>query len=139
MTTHRAGSYTESIETFLESAEWLTDVDVPAVTTLLLLAKRLDEEGFHAQTIAQFGLCYRALLKRAPGGDDEETDPLEALLAKKKNPNAHKGNEKKNEKNNRGQEDPDPGAAATPEGCSVLCQRTCPDVECPGLSGAWHG
>lgn len=130
MTRHRAETYTESIERFLEAADWLTDADTPAVTTLTLLARKLDDDGFHAQTIAQFGLCYRALLKRAPGGDDDETDPLDALLekgGKNRTANPAKGNdETENEKNN-----PATPAAAP---CGVLCQRTCPDADCPGLS-----
>lgn len=78
---HVDETYEASVQRFLTSATWLTDADAPAVTTLILLARHLDSQGFQAATVAQLGLTYRALLKRAPNAGGDETDPLEALLA----------------------------------------------------------
>ena len=73
-------TYSRAVKRFLRGADWLTEADAPAVTTLVLLGRQLDEGGFHAPTIQQFGLCYRALLKRAPDQGGAAEDPLEALL-----------------------------------------------------------
>lgn len=73
------GAMSQSVEEFLTAASsWLTDEDSPAVASLRLMAAQLDTK-FSAPTASAFGLVYRNLLKRKPGGS-AEVDPLEALL-----------------------------------------------------------
>jgi len=71
-------TYTEAVEAFLKNADWLGDEEAPMVTSLIVMARQLDKR-FSAATMAQFGLSYRFLAKKAPQGDDVR-DPLEALL-----------------------------------------------------------
>lgn len=69
----------EALETFLiDSKEWLTDADAPAVMALKQMAAQLDKR-FSAATMAQYGLFLRALAKKAPDSEGD-VDPLEALL-----------------------------------------------------------
>ena len=71
--------HTDAVERFLESASWLTAEDAPAVTTLRALAERLDTDPEpQAAMFSQYGLVYRALLKRSAG--PAEKDPLETML-----------------------------------------------------------
>ena len=74
-----ARSNTAAVNRFLKAATWLTDEDEPAVTLLKMLARQLDDEPFQAATASQYGLTYRALLKRAPS-DESGSDPLGELL-----------------------------------------------------------
>lgn len=71
-------TFTEAVDTFLASADWLGDDDAPMVASLRIMAAQLDKR-FSAATMAQFGLSYRFLAKKAPQGEDTK-DPLEALL-----------------------------------------------------------
>lgn len=76
-------TYVSSVDEFLKASPWIGPADRPAVTTLQQLASQLDDQGRAAQAalVAQFGLVYRNLLKRAPGADgDPEEDELENLL-----------------------------------------------------------
>ena len=69
----------EALETFLiDSKEWLTDGDAPAIAALRQMARQLDKR-FSAATMAQYGLFLRSLQKKAPSGEGD-FDPLEALL-----------------------------------------------------------
>lgn len=72
-------TYSESVDRFLATASWLTDEDLPAVTALKMIALELDTGAFQAAIVSQFGLHYRALLKRKPAVVPTQ-DPLEALL-----------------------------------------------------------
>lgn len=73
-------SFLESVETFILSAKpWLTDEDSPAITTLRVLAKSLDER-MNGTLLQQFGLTYRNLLSRRPQADDEEGDELDGII-----------------------------------------------------------
>jgi hypothetical protein len=70
-------SFTESVDTFLEGATWLTDVDIPMVTALQKAAEELDSNGVQAALLNTFGVTYRTLLKRAgdshgPVSEEEE-------------------------------------------------------------------
>jgi len=70
----RPRTFRSAVNRFLRSAEWLSDDDAPAVTTLLQAARELDAavkagEGLPPALLAQFGLCYRSLLKQRPAGD----------------------------------------------------------------------
>lgn len=71
--------HTDAVDTFLASAHWLTAEDAPAVATLRALAERLDTDPEPLPAMfSQYGLVYRALLKRSHG--PSEKDPLEAML-----------------------------------------------------------
>ncbi len=75
-----AKSFHDSVEEFLESAaSWLSEEDSPAVVTLKKLAHALDEK-IHPPLLQQFGLTYRALLKKRPGANQEEGDELDDIL-----------------------------------------------------------
>lgn len=74
-----ADTFTTSIEAFVESAEWLSDAHLPAVTALRAMAAQLDSGDLAPALLGQFGLMYRALLKEAPR-EDSEVDALEAAL-----------------------------------------------------------
>lgn len=74
-------SNVEALETFLiDSKEWLSDADAPAVMALKQMAAQLDKR-FSAATMAQYGLFLRALAKKAPSAEGD-IDPLEALLSR---------------------------------------------------------
>ena len=69
------GTFTEAAQTFLDSADWLTEEDEPAVTGLFICAQELDRQ-FMAATFAQYQLTYRYLMKSKPKEQQaEETDP----------------------------------------------------------------
>lgn len=76
----RKETYADATEAFLREADWLSALDAPAVATLRHLAADLDD-GAGAATVAQYGVAYRALLKRAPAAGDGEGDELEGALA----------------------------------------------------------
>lgn len=76
-----AHSFTDSVNKFVAAADWLTDEDIPAIFTLEQIAMHLDlhPTTLHAPLVQQFGLAYRSLLKRKPGGTVAH-DPLEDAL-----------------------------------------------------------
>jgi hypothetical protein len=75
--------FTEAVETFIKSAEWLSDDDLVAVISLKAMAEELDEATkLNPPLVAQFGLTYRNLLKKKPTGH-KEVDPLAELLSKR--------------------------------------------------------
>lgn len=63
-------SLTESVETFLKEATWLTDVDQPMVTLLRGLAAEIDSNGMSAALANTLGVTYRSLLKSRGTSDD---------------------------------------------------------------------
>jgi len=71
-------TFEDAVNAFLADATWLDDADAPMVASLVIMAKKLDSR-FSAATMAQFGLAYRFLAKRAPESEGIK-DPLEALL-----------------------------------------------------------
>ena len=71
-------TFTEAVDTFLAAADYLTEEDAPMIASLKIMARQLDKR-FSAATMAQFGLSYRFLAKKAPK-EDGVKDPLEALL-----------------------------------------------------------
>lgn len=71
-------TYSASVDEFLKASPWLGPMDAPAVAALQNLAAQLDEDPIPAM-VAQFGLTYRNLLKRAPGAE-AEVDPIDALV-----------------------------------------------------------
>lgn len=71
-------SFEEATEAFLESADWLTAEDEPAIMSLRAAAVELDAE-LGAPLLAQYRLFYTGLLKKAPQVS-AEVDPLEDLL-----------------------------------------------------------
>lgn len=71
-------TFTEAVDKFISSASWLTDEDAPMVAGLRIAGQMMDKK-FSAATLAQFGLCYRTLMKKRPEAAGEE-DELEALL-----------------------------------------------------------
>lgn len=72
-----------AVRAFLKSADaWLTDEDLPALTTLLALAKMMDTGQATPALISQYGLTYRSLLKRKPPAAPEApSDPLSKAMA----------------------------------------------------------
>lgn len=80
MTRKSRKSFTQTVEDFESASTWLSDEDQPAVTTLFALAEELDGGPLMPALVAQFGLTYRSLLKRAPVADTVAVDPLEEAL-----------------------------------------------------------
>lgn len=75
--------FTEAINKFITSADWLQDEDAVAVVSLLAMAAELDTaDKLNPPLVAQFGLTYRNLLKKKPVGDTE-VDPLADLLKRR--------------------------------------------------------
>lgn len=74
-------TFTQAVEDFLEAADWLTDVDQPAVVSLQQAAAELDSAGVQAALLNTYGITYRQLLKRAGRTDavDEAEDFLNSL------------------------------------------------------------
>lgn len=71
-------AFEEETFKFIRSSSWLTDEDGPAIISLLAMARELDVK-INPPLIAQYGLTYRNLLKKKPGGE-EEPDELGRLL-----------------------------------------------------------
>lgn len=72
-------TFEDAVNAFLVSADdWLSADDAPMVASLVIMARQLDKR-FSAATMAQFGLSFRYLAKKAPQ-DNEVVDPLERLL-----------------------------------------------------------
>jgi hypothetical protein len=76
--TPRPATFSESVNSFLESADWLDESHGPSVMALQALAKELDRE-VTAALVAQFGLLHRSLLKAKPV-DSVVMNPYEELL-----------------------------------------------------------
>lgn len=73
--------FAASVREFCEAASaWLGPLDAPAIESLYVMADELDSEGPSPAMLAQFGLAYRSLLKRAPS-DAPVEDEFERLLA----------------------------------------------------------
>lgn len=70
-------THTEAVETFLASANWLTDADEPSVALLRTAAAELDAE-WKAATAQQFGLAHRYLMNRKPA-EESPTEQDEDL------------------------------------------------------------
>lgn len=77
----QVATYMDSVRKFKKVAkEWLTDADAPALITLENVARQLDDGYDTPAMISQFGLTYRALLKRQPVEQGEEVDPLDDII-----------------------------------------------------------
>ena len=79
MATFNDLSFKDSVQLFLEQAEWLTQKDQPAVTSLERLAEALDAR-LTASLMAEFTKTYRLLINSKPD-KDENTDSLDDFLA----------------------------------------------------------
>ena len=79
MATFNDLSFKDSVRLFLEQAEWLTQKDQPAVTSLERLAEALDAR-LTASLMAEFTKTYRLLINSKPD-KDENTDSLDDFLA----------------------------------------------------------
>lgn len=74
-------SFTAAAKKFLDSADWLTDLDEPMVVALKNAGEELDAEGVQAALLTQYRMCFKELMERKPTGDEtEELDELEADL-----------------------------------------------------------
>lgn len=77
-------NFTESTESFIKEADWLTAVDDPAICTLIELAKVIDRDlknyEVKAPIITAYGLTYRNLLARAPRDVKEEENAVGQFL-----------------------------------------------------------
>lgn len=80
MTAKKAKTFTESVAQFETTSTWLSTEDQPALVTLYAIATELDRGPMVPALVAQFGLTYRNLLKRAPQTDEAAGDPLEEAL-----------------------------------------------------------
>lgn len=76
--TRRPATFSETVDSFLKTADWLDDSHGPSVKALQALAYELDRE-VTAALIAQFGLLHRSLLKERPSIDGP-VNPFEELL-----------------------------------------------------------
>lgn len=75
--------FTEAINKFIASADWLQDEDAVAVVSLQAMAEELDEATkLNPPLVAQFGLAYRNLLKKKPSGN-VDVDPLAELIKRR--------------------------------------------------------
>ncbi len=75
-------TFEESVDAFLKGIDNIGDAEQPLVIALKKTAQSLDKDGVQASMVNQFRLLYAALLQRV-SGDNEEVDPLEALLNNK--------------------------------------------------------
>lgn len=74
--------FTEAVNKFIQSAEWLTEEDEVAIVTLKAVAAELDTMNkLHAPLVSAFGLTYRDLMKKKP--IDMDVDEIELLLGNK--------------------------------------------------------
>lgn len=71
-------NFTESVNEFLATADWLTASHAPSVTSLIAMARKLDEEVTPAM-LAQYSAVHRYLMKEKPKVV-AEVDPLVELL-----------------------------------------------------------
>jgi hypothetical protein len=76
--TPRPATFSETVELFLKTADWLDDSHGPSVKLLQALAVELDREVTAALS-AQYGLVHRSLLKERPSVDGP-VNPFEELL-----------------------------------------------------------
>lgn len=74
-------SYTGAVNAFIEASPWLGDEDLPAIIALQSLAHELDTAPVQAAMVGQFGLTYRALLKRQPAVTEDEDELTKAMRA----------------------------------------------------------
>lgn len=69
-------NFAKSVETFVKQADWLTEVDEPAITALREIAEELDSNGVTAALVNVFTVTHRALVKKGQKGtegfDDDE-------------------------------------------------------------------
>ncbi|MGG7466037.1 hypothetical protein [Plantibacter sp. YIM 135347] len=71
-----SGRFATKVAEFVKDADdWLTPADMLAVAILEALAEELDQKLTGA-LMAQFGMTYRDLLKRAPGRNPDDDDPV---------------------------------------------------------------
>lgn len=80
MTTKRTDTFGSAVTAFEKDATWLGAADQPALVALRKMAAALDGDDLSPAMLAQFGLCYRNLLKRAPADAPAPVDPVEAAL-----------------------------------------------------------
>lgn len=76
--TNRSGreTFVERVDKFVAASKsWLSDVDDLAIGILYALAEELDGKITGA-LMAQFGMTYRDLVKRAPGRNPDDEDPV---------------------------------------------------------------
>ena len=72
----KSSTFVESVDAFVESADWLTDEDMPAVVSLYKMAIALDDE-ITGPIMSAFGLTYRNLAKKKVVAEEEsELDKL---------------------------------------------------------------
>lgn len=76
-----AKTFEQALDAFIADAQWLGTEDLPALVSLRAIAKSLDGGDINAAMVAQWGLQYRALLKRSPDSAAAPSDPLAAALA----------------------------------------------------------
>lgn len=80
MTAKSTSTFRDAVKAFENDAAWLGAADLPALVTLRKVAAALDDGDLSPAMLAQFGLCYRSLLKRAPVESTGPVDPLEQAL-----------------------------------------------------------
>lgn len=80
MSTKRTDTFRSAVKAFEDASPWLGDADLPARVALRSMADALDGGDLAPALLAQFGLTFRNLQKRAPAEDHAPADPLEAAL-----------------------------------------------------------
>ena len=63
-------SYVDATNAFIDSADWLTERDAPAVHSLLSAAAALDDKLVVA-LLTTYGVIYRHLVDRAPADAED--------------------------------------------------------------------
>ena len=72
-------NFAKSVETFVREADWLTEVDEPAITALREIAEELDTAGVSAALVNVFTVTHRALLKKGQKGTEDFDDDEDFL------------------------------------------------------------
>jgi len=72
-------SLKESLEVYLDGADYLTEEDAPAIQLLRMLAEEIDAGNLRGNISSTFAQTLRAVQKRA--GTYEGADPLEDFLS----------------------------------------------------------
>lgn len=76
-------TFEEAVQTFFDESDWLTESELPAMTSLMKAAEALDKNPrLSATLLAEYGKVYRYLRGLKPNAEvEEEMDDLDKELA----------------------------------------------------------
>lgn len=82
MSNKASDTFEDAVQTFFDEADWLSDTELPAMTSLMKSAQALDTgTRMSATLLAEYGKVYRYLRGLKPASPvEEEVDDLEAEL-----------------------------------------------------------